>query len=60
MARIGWVITVVAPDVKWSKATASALVKEAGLPLCAAMRWAIVRREMSPAGLKRKLASQRN
>jgi hypothetical protein len=55
-----WVITVVAPDVRWRTATARALVTEAGLPIGVAARWANVRKEMSPAGLTRKAQEQRN
>lgn len=55
-----WVITVVAADVCWARATAAVLVREAGIPPRVAARWESVRREMSPAGLSRKLRATRN
>lgn len=53
-------ITVVDGRGCWKKATAPALVRELGVPLRVAARWAKVRREMSPAGLKRKMREARN
>jgi hypothetical protein len=55
-----WVITVVDPNVNWRTATARALVTEGGLPTGVAARWANIRKEISPSGLKRKLAETRN
>lgn len=55
-----YVITVVDQNVSWRKATAAALVKEVGASPKVAARWAEVRRQMSPAGLKRKIAATRN
>lgn len=60
MARYDYQITVVDAVGKWHKATAADLVRRAGVPLAVAARWAKVRREMSPGGLKRKLKEQRN
>lgn len=62
MARrlAAWVITVVDAKVSWRKATAKALVTEAGLPLSVAGRWAGVRRAMSPKGLKKALKERVN
>jgi uncharacterized protein (DUF2384 family) len=60
MARIDYQITVVDTIGKWHKAPAADLVRRAGVPLRVAERWAKVRREMSPAGLKRKLREQVN
>ena len=60
MARIEYQITVVDTIGKWHKATAAALLRDAGVPPGIAARWAKVRREMSPAGLRRKLAATRN
>ncbi len=60
MARRPYEITVVDGYGRWRKATAPALVREAGVPPQIAARWARVRRQMSPAGLKRKLAETRN
>lgn len=53
-------ITVADCYGRWRKATAPALVRDAGIPPSVAARWAKVRREMSPAGLKRKLRDLRN
>lgn len=53
-------ITVVDSKNRWHKATAPALVRDAGVPPRIAARWAKVRRQMSPSGLKRKMAEQRN
>lgn len=60
MTGIEYQITVVDTIGKWHKATALALVRDAGVPPTVAARWAKVRREMSPAGLKRKLKGQVN
>lgn len=53
-------ITVVDMHGHWRKATAPALVRDAGVPPKIAARWAKVRRQMSPSGLKRKLVEQVN
>ena len=53
-------IVVVDGNMNWRKATAPALVRDAGVPPRIAARWAQVRREMSPAGLKRKMKVLRN
>lgn len=58
--RDAWVITVVDPSVRWKRATAGALVREAGLPMRVAQRWRYVRRQLSPSGLKRALKSREN
>lgn len=60
MARIEYQITVVDTIGKWHKAPAADLVRRAGLSPALAARWAKVRREMSPAGLRRKLKAQVN
>lgn len=60
MAGRDWVITVVDRNVVWRRATAAALVREAGASPQVAADWSRVRRQMSPAGLKRKLSEQRN
>ncbi len=60
MPRVEYQITVVDTIGKWHKAPAADLVRRAGVPLNVATRWARVRREMSPAGLKRKLRNQVN
>lgn len=60
MSRVDYQITVVDTIGKWHKAPAADLVRRAGVPLRVAERWARVRREMSPAGLKRKLKAQIN
>lgn len=60
MARVDYEITVVDTIGKWHKATAASLVRRAGVPPSVAARWAKVRREMSPAGLKRKLLAWKN
>lgn len=60
MSRVDYQITVVDTIGKWHKAPAADLVRRAGVPLRVAERWAKVRREMSPAGLKRKLKAQIN
>lgn len=60
MSRIDYQITVVDTIGKWHKAPAADLVRRAGVPLSVAERWAKVRREMSPAGLRRKLKAQVN
>lgn len=59
-ARADYQITVVDTIGKWHKAPAADLVRRAGVPLSVATRWAKVRREMSPAGLRKKLKAQRN
>jgi hypothetical protein len=53
-------IVVVDENMNWKKATAPALVRDAGVPPRIAARWAKVRREMSPAGLKRKAKEWQN
>lgn len=53
-------ITVVDTIGKWQKATAPALVRDAGVPMSVAIKWAKIRREMSPTGLRRKIAVTRN
>lgn len=60
MSRVEYQITVVDTVGKWHKAPAADLVRRAGVPLSVAQKWAKVRREMSPAGLKRKLKAQVN
>jgi uncharacterized protein (DUF2384 family) len=60
MADKGWIITVVDTIGKWQKAPAADLVRRAGISLEVAARWKRVRREMSPAGLKRKAKEYRN
>ena len=60
MPRDGWVITVVDNNVQWRKASAAALVREIGASPKIAADWARVRREMSPAGLRRKAQATRN
>lgn len=60
MAGRDWVITVVDRNVVWRKATAPALVREAGASPSVAAEWAKIRRGMSPAGLKRKAKECRN
>lgn len=59
MAR-DYQITVVDIFGRWRHATAPALVRDAGVPPRIAARWAKVRREMSPAGLKKKIRAQVN
>lgn len=53
-------ITVVDTIGKWHRATEKALVRDAGVPPSVAARWAKVRREMSPSGLKKKLRAMVN
>jgi hypothetical protein len=53
-------IVVVDGNMNWRKATAPALVRDVGVPPKVAARWAKVRREMSPAGLRRKLKGSVN
>lgn len=60
MAGIEYEITVVDTINRWHKAPAADLVRRAGVPLSVANRWAKVRREMSPAGLKRELKARVN
>ncbi len=60
MARVDYQITVVDTIGKWQNAMAPSLVRDAGVPMSVAIRWAKVRREMSPAGLKRKLKGLAN
>jgi hypothetical protein len=59
MPRIEYRITVVD---RWSSRTfpSARTMIEAGLPVSVAARWVTVRREMSPAGLKRKLKDRAN
>lgn len=57
---MAYVIVVVDSHGKWRNATAGALVRRAGVPPIVAANWARVRRDMSPAGLKRKLRDQVN
>jgi hypothetical protein len=51
-------ITVV--DGRSKSWSAKGLVRQTRVPVGVAARWHRVRREMSPAGLKRKLSEQRN
>lgn len=44
----------------WRRATAASMVRLAGVPPRVAAEWQQIRREMSPAGLKRKMHEQRN
>ena len=60
MARIEYHITVVDRWGTWRKKNLISMVRDAGVPIAVAARWEKVRREMSPAGLKRKLTAQRN
>ena len=60
MPRIDYRITVVDVYGKWQKLTAPVLVRDAGVPMSVAIRWAKVRREMSVAGLTKKLKAQVN
>lgn len=53
-------ITVVDAIGKWQHCTAPALVRDAGVPMAVAIRWAKVRREMSVSGLRKKLKDQVN
>jgi hypothetical protein len=54
-----YIITVA--NGSWSrKCTATALVRQVGIPPRIAARWQQVRREMSPKGLARKIAATRN
>jgi hypothetical protein len=55
-----YLIVVVDTIGKWHKAPAADLVRRAGVPLTVAARWQKVRRQMSPAGLKKKAREQRN
>lgn len=55
-----YVIVTVDRSTSWRKATAAALVRDAGVPPSVAAKWQQVRREMSPAGLKRKLKDRAN
>ena len=57
---VDYQITVVDYRDVWRKATAPALVRDAGVPPSVAARWSKVRRGMSPAGLKRKANEARN
>jgi hypothetical protein len=60
MAQRDYEITVVDTIGRWHKATAPALVRDAGVPPKVAAAWAKIRRQMSPAGLKRKAYETRN
>lgn len=60
MAKKDYLITVVDTIGKWHNAPAADLVRVCGVPLVIAARWEKVRREMSPAGLKRKAKAQVN
>jgi hypothetical protein len=60
VARFDYQITVVNWRGRWRHATAPNLVKLAGVPPKIAARWAAIRREMSPSGLKKKLKAQVN
>ena len=53
-------ITVVDVHGKWQKATAPALVSDAGVPMSVAIRWAKIRRGLAVAGLRKKLKDQVN
>lgn len=44
----------------WRRATASSMVRQAGVPPRIASEWQQIRREMSPAGLTRKLKQMAN
>lgn len=59
MARIEYRVVVVD---RWSARGLPSARKmvESGLPVKVAARWEKIRREMSPAGLKRKAREQRN
>lgn len=58
--RTEWLISVVDNIGKWHKATASGLVRDAGASPQMAAKWAKARREMSSAGLKKKLRERVN
>lgn len=58
MDRIEYHIVVVDRWPRWRSATRKMI--EAGVPPGVAVRWQKVRREMSPAGLKRKAKECRN
>lgn len=60
MARREYIIVVVDTIGKWHNAPAPDLVRRAGVSLAVAAKWAQIRRQMSPAGLKRKLRDQVN
>lgn len=60
--RTEWFISVAdTTGVKgWRGASAGGLVREVGISPQMAAKWAKARREMSPAGLKRKLKERVN
>ena len=60
MARREYLIVVVDTIGKWHNAPAPDLVRLAGVPLAVAAKWAQIRREMSMAGLRKKLRDQVN
>jgi len=55
-----WIDVVNRNERDWKRPDGAKGLVRAGVPPTVAARWVRVRREMTPAGLRRKLKAQRN